>query len=376
MKKILVAADMTTHPCIGGNNQCVMQYVKCLKQLGFDVYYLLIGTHGQSKESVDETLAYWGDHIFYYKTPKWQFFLQRIYKRLVRKAYPNNIDFYYPCGLNSYVNDLHSKYDFTGLIVNYIWESRLAFCNIPIRAIYTHDVFAFRDERMCAGSDWHHYSVEEEAKAIRRFPHVLAIQDVERDYFKFLAPKSKVLSVYSGFTFVDQPVCGNKNILFFSGRGKLNIEAITKFINEVFPLVLERDSDIHLLLGGQICSCFTREELHPNIELKGSYESPDDFYGLGDIVINPVFEGSGLKIKTFEAIAHGKVTIVDPHSAVGIYKLEKSPLLIAAEPQDYVDEIKKHICSHKPLEYNKAKCKEYIEDLNKYISSKYFEIFK
>ena len=373
--KILVAADITTHPCLGGNNQCVMQYVEVLRKLDFDVYYLLICIRGMSHESVEATLGYWGDHGFYYRTPYWQDFLQRTYKHITRQAYPDNLDFYCPAGLIHYVNRLHTEYNFRGLIVNYIWQSKLAECKIPVKAIYTHDVFAYRDERIKAGSNWHHHSAGEEAKGIRRFEHILAIQDKERDYFSYLAPKKDVRAVYSGFDFSDQPVADNKNILFFSGRGDLNTDAIRLFFNNVCPHLLRLDKDIKLLIGGNICHELGSSELPENVVLMGRFDNPDDFYMLGDIAINPVFEGSGLKIKTFEAIAHGKVTIVNPHSAIGIFRPETAPLIMAQDADDYTSAIMKYIRKPERIGENKALCKKYIETLNAYIARQYYDIF-
>lgn len=375
MKRMLVAADIATHPCIAGNTQCIMQYVEQLRALGVEVYYLLIGSQELSQENIEMTKKYWGNYFFYYPLPLWQQYLMKIYKRLIKQSYPDNVDFYVPFGLINYVNSLYQKYDFCGLIVNYIWQSRLADCCIPIKALYTHDIFAYRDERLEAGKYWHHHSVAQEAKAIRRFQYVLAIQDVERDYFKILSPHSDVRSLYSSFTFVSQNIKNNNIILFFSGNGPFNIIGIKHFIKDVFPLLLKKNPKIQLYIGGNICSVMSPEELHPNIRLKGCYNNPSDFYQLGDIVINPVYEGTGLKIKTFESIAHGKVTIVDPHSSIGIYKSLNAPLIVASSPEVYVEKIMKYLGNDNLILSNKLHCQEYIKSLNKYISSQYSEIF-
>lgn len=376
MKRILIAADMTTHPCAGGNNQCVMQYVNILKNLGFDVFYLLIGVDGLSEETINATREYWGDHFFFYKTPTLQILKQKIIKRLLRNAYPPNLDFYSPIGIVKYVNALQEKYNFRGIIVNYIWQSKLSECNIPVKALYTHDVFAYRDERMEAGSHWHHYPVEIEALGIRRFNNVLAIQDVERDYFQYLSPKSNVVSVYSSFEFASQPIVKCKNILFFSGGGDLNLSGINRFIKTVWPLINDRDKDVKLLIGGNICKSLNREHFPSNIKLMGRFENVSDFYALGNIAINPVFEGSGLKIKTFESIAHGKTTIVDPHSTIGIYSKENSPLLVAHTVEEYVDLIFSRLENPNLIEQDRQDAYNYIMRLNQYISDQYKNIFE
>jgi len=375
MKKILVAADMTTHPCIGGNNQCVMQYVNILRQLRYDVYYLLIGIEGISDKTIEATKDYWQDHFFFFGTPKLQKLQQKVIRRLLGNTYPRDIDFYSPKGIVKYVNRLHRQHNFTGLIVNYIWQSKLSFCDIPVKALFTHDVFSYRDERMDAGKNWHHYPVEIEAQGIRRFENVLAIQDVERDFFQYLSPKSKVISIYSSFDYISQELARNKNILFFSGGGDLNLNGINKYLDEVWPRLISEDQEIKLIIGGNICKYIDAKSLPQGVNLMGRYDDISRFYELGDIVINPIFEGSGLKIKTFEALAHGKTTVVDPHSTIGIYNKEKCPLLVAHNPEEYTALIMSRLRNLEKIRQDKLLAARYIADLNNYISHQYKIIF-
>lgn len=351
-----------------------MQYVEILRKLGCDVYFLYLDLY-EGRFKGGETEEYWGDHYFSYSTPTWQIFCQKIRRRIEHRYYFDKVDVYYPHGLTRYVNTLNAKCHFDGLIVNYVWASKLAECNIPTKAIFTHDVFTNRNHKLKGKDSWYSFTQAEEAKAVARFTEVLSIQNEETEWFRSLAPNSNVRTVYSSFDFVEQPIQTNKNILFFSGGGKLNKQGIDRFINEVWPMLKAQDDEMRLLLGGNICSCFNETELEPGIILKGRYDNPDDFYALGDICINPVFEGSGLKIKTFEALAHGKITIVDPHSAIGVYQPENIPLYRAKNPQDYVDVIKQFMCKENALEKKQEECKAYIKDLNNYILQQYEEVF-
>lgn len=375
MKKILIASDTATHPCTSGNRQCIMQQAEVLRSIGFEVFFLLIGSQESNAESIAATEKYWGKNFFHYPLPAWQLFVMRLSKRITRQAYPDNIDFYPPAGIVGFANTLHAEYNFKGIIVNYIWQSKLAGCKIPVRAIFTHDVFTDREKRYKDGREWHHHSLREERRALRRFPYILAIQDEERRYFSTLAPDSEVRTVYTSFPFVEQPVAEGKNILFFSGRNNFNINGIRRFIRTTLPLLAERDASIRLLIGGDICSVLDKEELPGNITLAGKYDSPADFYRLGNIAINPVYEGTGLKIKTFEAIARGKTTIADPHSAKGIYRPELAPLITATTPEEYADSILRYIDSPDAIEKNRERCRSYIESLNSYIQAQYRDIF-
>lgn len=375
MKKILIISDITTHPCIGGSQQCIMQYVENLRTLGFDVYFLLVKTYGMSLESIPPTKEYWGDNYFEYDTPWFQVQYQRVVRKLYKDAYPAILDFMYPWGMNAYINKIHKELGFTGLIVNYIWMSRAAYCDIPVKALYTHDVFSDRRKKI-PEQYWYSFSEKQEAKALKRFEHVLAIQDEERDFFQRLAPNIHVTSVYSSFKFVEQPITGNKNILFFSGGGPLNYNGIRHFLQDVFPKIAEHDHEIKLLIGGGICKLLEADNIHPNVQLLGRFDNPADFYALGDVCINPVYEGSGLKIKTFESLAHGKLTIVDPHDAIGIYNSNSAPLIIAKGDDDFASQTYSSLGDCLMISKYKERCCTYIKSLNTYIYNQYKEIFK
>lgn len=372
--RILIAADIHTHPCFAGNQQCIMQYVEVLRKLGFEVYFLYIDLY-EGYILYKKTRDYWGDHFFYYRTPVWQTILQKVLRRVYGCYYLPKLDVYYPFGLTRYVNGLHKRYDFKGLVVNYVWNSLLFKCAIPIKAIFTHDTFTDRNQKLGCKDAWYSFPEKEEAKGISRFQEVLSIQDEESMWFRKIAPRSHVRTVYSSFSFVRQPVTGEKRILFFSGGGKLNKEGIDRFIAEVWPLLKRQDNGVKLLLGGGICSCFKQEDLENDIMLKGKYDNPDDFYALGDICVNPVYNGSGLKIKTFEALAHGKLTIVAPHSALGVYQPDTIPLFRALCPDDYVNVICRYMGKKEELESQRKKCEVYINALNEYVLRQYTDIF-
>lgn len=374
-KRILVASDVVTHPVQAGNQQCIMQYVKILKELGFEVYYLYVDLV-EGRQDTSDMQAYWGNkYYFSYSTPTWQIISQKIRRRIERQYFSDKVDIYYPHGLTSFVNKLHTRHHFDYLIVNYVWISKLAECNIPVKAIFTHDVFSDRNKKIGKKDAWFSFKPKEEAKAISRFSKVLSIQEEESEWFRKIAPSSNIYTVYSAFDFVEQQITCNNNILFFSGGNELNKTGITRFIYDVLPLLIKENDNIRLLLGGGICGCFKQEELDHHIVLKGSYDNPDDFYALGDICINPVFSGSGLKIKTFEALAHGKVTIVDPHSALGVYLPENIPLFRAKSPEEYVKIVSVYLNDIEALLRKREECKTYILLLNEYIISQYKKVF-
>ena len=129
-----------------------------------------------------------------------------------------------------------------------------------------------------------------------------------------------------------------------------------------------------MLIGGKICEILNEKKLPSNIILCGTYDSPDTFYQQGDIVINPVFYGSGLKIKTFEALSYGKITVVHKHSSIGIYKKESSPLFIVDNETEFayvLDDILSFGIDRKTYQ---KKAELYMEDYNSHIKQQYKNI--
>ena len=82
-----------------------------------------------------------------------------------------------------------------------------------------------------------------------------------------------------------------------------------------------------------------------------------------------------MKIKTLESLAHGKLTVVDPHSALGLYRLDSIPLYRAITAQDYADVILRFMGNSKALAAQKTETEHYIRELNMYIHRQYAELF-
>lgn len=74
------------------------------------------------------------------------------------------------------------------------------------------------------------------------------------------------------------------------------------------------------MVGGSICKMLSGLSDIDGVKVLGYIDSPANFYAQGDVAINPVYQGTGLKIKTFESISFDKVVMVHPHSMAGIFK--------------------------------------------------------
>lgn len=215
--------------------------------------------------------------------------------------------------------------------------------------IDTHDILhlrcqQFRERGYC---HWIDIDREEESKALSKFDTVIAIQEEEAKLISEMIadrnPNSKVIvcghapEVPSVAKTVNEFHARNEAVIsigYLASTNASNAMSIEWFLNEVWQPLSKCPSEhskgagkVQLKIGGTICQ--TLELLiaaNPmgNVELLGHVENLQAFYDSVGLIINPVKFGTGLKIKTVEAIGFGKPVLSTLQGVVG---LEQSNLV-------------------------------------------------
>ena len=374
MKKVLIISPRPTHPVIGGNRTAIYSCCQLLEKIGCEVHFLWY-TEYCPKEEYKQMSIIWGERLFIYK--------KNLYHKIKRYAYRNlrfNLTGYYKCddlypsGIGYFTKKIDKKQDYDILIVNYFYLSRLFnLFNHKKKILYTHDVFT--NKYQLTNLKFISLRPNDEMRAINRADSILSLQEEESTFLKFLTSKT-VNTIYSYTQQKETLFVGNKNILYLSGDNNYNIDAITHFIINIFPAIIKQDSEIKLLIGGNICNSIKQFEEKSNIELLGFVENIETFYQLGDVVINPTFSGTGIKIKSFEAMAHGKIVVSHPHGIIGIYKKDIAPILVANNNNEYVEHIVKLFKEPLLLKDIKNKTINYISDLNSLIIKTFYNVIE
>ncbi len=367
--KILIVSTMPTHPTDAGNRAAMMAQVNVLKEMGNKVHFLFVCMELRHTTDYKALEDYWGEKLHLYNMCA-ALKAKRVLTDKWRSIFCNNhwkVDDHYPWGVADYINKLNETEEFDACIIQYYRLSRLVpQINIPRKAIFTHDVFSYKDIRV-DGRFYETLNAHEEAKAMQRCPYIFSIQQQEAAYFGYLSPKSKVLTVYNPYTTHNQPLRHNRTLLYLASRMKFNVTGMQWFLDNVWPLLKEKN--IQLIIGGTVCEELKVDDA--NIHLLGRVDSLEEFYANGDIVINPVYQGTGLKIKTFEALSYGKATIVHPHSMTGIFDQQHAPLFSAEEPQKWVEVIEQLLANPQEVERMHIEGLEYINRMNDYIKTQY-----
>ena len=128
---------------------------------------------------------------------------------------------------------------------------------------------------------------------------------------------------------MDQPPL----LLFVGTNYGPNIEGIDWFIAKVKPWIRAR-----IRIVGTGMDSFNDRWGSPDIEIAGRVEDLSDEYAQADAVVIPLFSGSGMKVKTCEAIMQGKVIFATNEALMGyevdgigsIYRCESADQFIEA----------------------------------------------
>lgn len=139
----------------------------------------------------------------------------------------------------------------------------------------------------------------------------------------------------------------------------VNVEAVKWFCENVMTKLT--GYDVRFNIAG-----FKMENLfkdgwvqnYSNVTVLGTVDDLASTYSQVDVVVGPILTGSGMKVKTAEALMHGKEVIGTEEALVGYEEL-KSQVCHSAE--DFVDRIKEY-CKEKPERFNPINRRAYEEN--------------
>lgn len=324
MKKICIVSTAPTYPANAGHRARIKGLVDEYFAIGLEVHFLFIETYELPTISEEQKYFKGNFHII-----ERQRFLP-IYSlpiKLINKAYsifnhlfkkPQNqfVDACYPFryhkNLKKKIKEISPDY----IQVEYIFLSYIlkSFPN-KTKIIDTHDIFFDRNKKII-NANWYSTTKSQEIMALERANFVLAITEEDSHTFKNYGIKSTILTV--GHLLNIEEIKPSTNILnpekikigFIGSINPINIETCDRLIEELkfFP-------SIELIIAGKISEYY--KDKHEKISFMAN-PSLDEFYSSIDILYNPTYVSTGLKIKNVEALAYNKILITTEDGAQGL----------------------------------------------------------
>jgi len=352
--RVLIVSPVPTHPGRGGNHVRVRELLRSLQALGYDAHLLHITRETGDSQAMH---AAWKDrfHQFTYKLPALKF--RRRLRKVARwfgsnQQYQYGIDEWWDPQANSFVLALHDKWQFDVVIAEYVFFSAALslFDDKTVRLLDTHDVFTNRYRLFQENNSrpqWFSTNRFEEKAALCRADAVLAIQDEEAKWFKQITTKPIITVGHpvslatnnAGTTEAKTPL----QLLYVGSASTVNVESLNWFIEMVLPELRKMPVPTFQLtvvgkVGDHSLSC-------PELVTLGQVESLDGAYQEASIVLNPTRLGTGLKIKTIEALGQAKPLVTTSIGAAGLSDGKDKNFLVADEPKEFATAIESLLVS-------------------------------
>lgn len=314
--RILIVSPTPTHPTNAGNCARIVNLIEALQGLGHEVHFLHVT---YTKGNPDAMRAHWGNcfHQYNYQKP-WRKYHwhgipipDRISRKILNRGWLHQyIDQHYDFGLDAHLRELQQTNKFDAVIVEYVFFSAAlnVFPESVHKLIDTHDVYTERHRMLSQNRmqvEWFFTSAPEECKGLQRAHAVLAIQDEENKKLAQILKHSRPVFTVGHFLkpSPQAPTKQLKTLLMVGSGNSLNARYFQRFIDESWRPLHTEHPTLRLNIVGSVCRILTPA---PGVELLGFVEDLEHAYAAADLVVNPLQSGTGLKIKSLEALSYGR----------------------------------------------------------------------
>ncbi len=204
-----------------------------------------------------------------------------------------------------------------------------------LKLVDTHDLLSKRDPQEPI-----YCSPEEERAYLLNADVVIAIQTTEAEHFHALVPERKVVTVgidYELATHGKVDEAYKNTVLIVGSNYPNNVSGLKSFCEHVWPLVCNKNPRAELLVAGKIGETLSINI--PQVRILGWVADLRTLYRESAVVINPTMYGTGLKIKTVEALCNGKPLVATPNAVEGLDFKGEAPCIVCDDWTEFAEAV-------------------------------------
>jgi glycosyltransferase involved in cell wall biosynthesis len=307
-RSVLVVSPIPSHPAMQGNAARIQAVAVQLRARGIVPDFFYYGMEGLSPDQAEEMKRFWNRFIFMKSLPLPQSSMARTW----------GLDDWCAEALCQQVKSVCERHAYDAVIVNYVWMSKLLErLDGPLRILDTHDLFGDRHlvaEEASMEPRWFFTTLAEENRGFARADVVIGIQDNEAAAIRrrFTGETITVGHPAEPHFLLRQPRA--EPSFTFGYLGSANPFNVTSLVT--LDRTLSEGEPMDWVLAGSISR--KRLNLDSRPYRMGLVDRLEDFYDNVQCVLNPMIGGTGLKIKTIEALSYGKPVIGTADAFEGI----------------------------------------------------------
>lgn len=318
--KVLYLSPVATHPTNHGNRKTMVSFGEILKDAGVEILFASPMDWATSPQDVRLMEEFWG--AVEVLPPSGQ----------PLGAYGAEFDSWITPEICSRVRYLCLEKDIDVVLCSYVWFSAvLDFVPDYITKILdTHDKFSDRFallESRGLPKEYFSCTPEEEGRYLSRADVILARRSEEAEYFQSLVPGTRVEVV----THIESPrhvaVPPDGTRLSFgliASRNQINAAILKEFLESIIARAGQLDFD--LVIAGWVTDLVpstllkqASKALEGEVRTLGFVENLEQFYSQVHCIVSPVSIGTGVNVKTLEALSFGMPIISTQHGSKGTY---------------------------------------------------------
>ncbi|MDP9161357.1 MAG: glycosyltransferase family 4 protein [Acidobacteriota bacterium] len=184
-----------------------------------------------------------------------------------------------------------------------------------------------------------------EPTQVRRFHHVIAVSEQDREAMKWMVDPSCISVVPTGvdlkkFRYDPKSEPAGPLVVFTGSMDwEANIDGVEYFCREIWPLVLVKVPRAKFQIVGRDPHPRVKNLASDSVEVTGTVPSIVDYLKNAAVFVIPLRIGGGTRIKIYEGMAVGKATVSTAVGAEGLDVHHGENIMLADDPKAFSEAI-------------------------------------
>jgi glycosyltransferase involved in cell wall biosynthesis len=184
-----------------------------------------------------------------------------------------------------------------------------------------------------------------EPRAVRRFRHIIAVSEHDRDLMSSMVDPSRITVVPTGVDVdrfakvVDQQPKPGCTVFLGSMDWEANMDGVEWMCSEIWPRVLSTLPQARFRIVGRNPHPRVTQLASDTVEVTGSVPSVDDHLADAAAFVVPLRIGGGTRLKIFEAMSAGRAVISTTVGAEGLPVTHDRNILLADDAASFADAV-------------------------------------
>ena len=320
-QNILYFSPFPSHPQNHGNQATIHAFGRRFQSMGHKVHFALLQSHMYDDAALEAMRETWDS-----------FDILPNSHPLGADGRDIPFDGWYEPGLGENIRLLCQRYDIDVVFCSYVFQSKLLEF-VPdhvLKVIDTHDKMGDRYEMLRKNGqplEFFSCSPEQEGAYLRRADVVVARRAEEAEYFNSVSQRQTAIVIphFEEPRFQQRRFEALRNVGLVASANRINLAIMLDFVQAVARATADGKVPFQVHIAGQVRdmirdlpsadqAAFAKDW----ITLHGFVPDIADFYAQMDLIVSPVTMGTGINVKTVQAMAFGMPLLTTAWGCKGI----------------------------------------------------------